>query len=89
MAFRVGWYFISIIRADGSAIRIEGLDIDAIFATSEQDARQTAAERNPLKPNQQFKFTRASTFRAKQKALDLHEQRNQQVEQLKEIADKS
>lgn len=89
MGFRVGWYFISVVRADADTIRIESLDMDAVFATSEDDTRNLASQRNPLKPGQSFRFTRAKDFKSKQKAIVLHESRNEQIEELKALADKS
>ncbi len=89
MGFRVGWYFISVVKAEADTIRIESLDMDAVFATSEDDAREQASQRNPLKPGQSFRFTRAINFNSRQKAIMLHETRNEQIEEVKALADKS
>lgn len=83
----VGWYFISIVRQNGRDVMIDNLDADAVFADNGPHAIKIAAERNPLRPGQEFATTKADTKRDKQKAIRLAEIRTAAIAELQEILD--
>lgn len=86
MSRNYSWWFVSVVSKFENAIRVDSLDIDAVFAGSEREAIDAATLRNPLRPLQEFAVTRATRVQ-QEKAIRLNDKRVTEIADLQEIVE--
>jgi len=89
MHIREKWYFVSIIREVGGCIHLDGLEVDAVRAESQDTALTLARLRNPLRPGQRFCIQPTKGLADRQKARGLYRRRCEQVDELRDLVEKS